>query len=226
MTLRWWRNASVTFFVLTPVMVPFLVAGVLAALLGGKLPPPLVMVGLLVVVPALVATGIEAASRPEPPLHGRRLALRALIIVAGFAFWPASLVGWLFAGDAITQWRRERPIVASSRPGFCAPLRYGVRDSLPWIEITTRLPRPGRYGWYVQASDGDSAQCWGTADSVLSAGVHAVVITIRPRDPGGRLTWPVRVRSVLVSPLWQAAPVWSDCRLGRFLPVIRGPKVP
>jgi hypothetical protein len=221
LSLRWWRTSGLIFsaccFFGFWATFGLAIYSVLAHPMSDS---PIVIAAVLVVgltltilAPAAIAlvagTVIEAGQREEEPLPPARRAARWLEIVGSFLLGPLAILAWHGATnllsrqtDAEFEARNNRPIVSADRAGFCRPPTYLVRDGLPVVELTIRMPRSGFYIVSVNGSDAALHTCEGQVDTVLQAGVHVLPITFRglggnPRVPE-RIAWPVTVHQLLV----------------------------
>jgi len=217
LSLRWWRTAGLIFsaccflgFWLSFGLVVYTVLA-LPMLHSAIADAALVAAGLLltILVPATVAIVVATVSEARRPQEGAlpraRRIIRLLEVVGSFLLGPVAIIAWhgvTQVGDAGFETKNNQPIVSGDQVGFCSPPTYLVRDGLPVVELTIRLPRSGFYVVTANGSDAALHTCEGEVDTVLQAGVHVLPITLRglggnPRVPE-KITWPVTVHQFLV----------------------------
>lgn len=219
LSLRWWRTAGLifsaccffgfwatlglaTYSVLAWPNSPIVIAAIIAA-----------GVTLTFLAPAAVAlvvgTAIEARMPHEEPLSAGKRMGRLLQVVGSFLLGPLAILAWNAATgleyrlvEASLEASNNRPIVSGDHVGFCKPPTYLVRDGLPVVELTIRLPRSGFYTIFVNGSDAARHECDAEVDTMLTGGVHQLAITLHCRGAnparGEPIAWPVTVRQLLV----------------------------
>jgi hypothetical protein len=218
LSLRWWRTAGlifsaccflgfwVTFGIAVYVVLAWHANPPMAILLAVGL---IVTIGVPAAIAIIVGTAIEAGMPQEQPLTAAGRTARLLQIVGSFLLGPFAILAWNEAVNlesrgeyAALEARSNRPIVSGDQVGFCRPPNYLVRDGLPVVELTIRLPRSGFYTLTAIGSDAARHSCEGQVDTVLQAGVHVLPITLRvlggdPRVPEP-IAWPVTVHDLMV----------------------------
>jgi hypothetical protein len=195
-------------------------------------------------IPLAIGIGVARFTRRAPASIGAALSALVFALVVGpvtFTWWAGAQIEKGARMVTAAALHHRRPIVHSDSLGFCEPPVYSTIEGLPAVRLVARVPRREHYEWRFSAYDARKRQLFARKDTLLDAGVHAIVlqsiVTMAP--PGVLPEWPVSVEELVVRAnveavsqsslamvfkgLQEPPGSWWDVRFGDSLAVLQGP---